>query len=190
GWPKTSASSWAPWKRANWLPMGRRSGPDPGRIRSALAKLLALGPGGWWRLAEAQWALAGAAATVRRAPRGRIVETLTAGSEGAGQARPEDGARVEEIALAVDRVARLGLGRPLCLVRSLALHRLLVREGVPGSRIRFGVRMESSVFEAHAWVEWNGEVVGEPAEWVRRFQPFSEVPAGPAPAWTRGSPSP
>src|SRR5262245_57087690 len=48
-----------------------------------------------------------------------------------------------------------------CLERSLTLWWLLARRGI-ASRLRIGARKTGQKFEAHAWVEWNGEAVGEP----------------------------
>ncbi len=56
-----------------------------------------------------------------------------------GQARA---ALVARTVRALDRAARRGLFRPSCLVRSLALLRLLERGGVSGARMRIGVRRE------------------------------------------------
>jgi len=82
-------------------------------------------------------------------------------------------------------VARWGISRPLCLARSLAYRDLLEREGIPGSRIRVGVRKGPRGFEAHAWVEWGGGVVGEDPAWVAGFAPLADprvdASGGPAP---------
>jgi hypothetical protein len=48
-----------------------------------------------------------------------------------------------------------------CLHRSLALQHLLLRRGV-ATRLRIGVRREGESLEAHAWLEWQGQAIGEP----------------------------
>lgn len=48
-----------------------------------------------------------------------------------------------------------------CMERSLTLWWLLARRGIT-SRLRIGARKTDEKFEAHAWVERNGEAVGEP----------------------------
>lgn len=96
-----------------------------------------------------------------------------------GEPDPNDRARVKEVGLAIDRVARLGLFRPRCLPRSIAYRRILQSEGIPGSRIRVGVRLAESGFEAHAWVEWGEVVVGEDPAYVARFDPLADA-ASPA----------
>jgi hypothetical protein len=81
-------------------------------------------------------------------------------------------ARARALAEAVDIVARRGLTRPQCLVRSLALCRLLERSGEPGSVLRVGVRRTDTGFAAHAWVEVGGEVLGDEAWHVQTFAPI------------------
>ncbi len=56
-----------------------------------------------------------------------------------------------------------GLGRRLrltCLPRSLALCSLLREQGHPAV-VRIGVRREAGQLLAHAWVELDGDVLGE-----------------------------
>ncbi len=93
-------------------------------------------------------------------------------------------------ALAVERVARLGVGRGLCLVRSLALMDLLDRDGLSGGRIRIGVRRARGVFEAHAWVEWKGSVIGDDPLYVGTFLPLSGSEGMPGDlSWASAPPS-
>lgn len=88
-------------------------------------------------------------------------------------ARPT--ARAWQLALAVNRVARFGVTRPRCLARAIALHRLLDAEGEGGSLVRVGVRRGPAGFEAHAWVEVCGVVVGDRDAHVRSFAPVRGV---------------
>lgn len=112
---------------------------------------------------------------VRSRPQGVLIQEIAATADSAGEGSPLDRTRVEAIGLAIDRMARVGLRRPLCLVRSIALQRLIDRHGIPGSRIRVGVRMNGAAFEAHAWVEWMGTVIGEDPDRVKTFRPFSDL---------------
>jgi hypothetical protein len=75
----------------------------------------------------------------------------------------------------VRRAAAYGLFRPLCLVRSVALNRMLDQYGFHGSRIRVGVRLVDGKFAAHAWVEYEGQVLGDDVEHVRGFEELSDV---------------
>ncbi len=67
--------------------------------------------------------------------------------------------------------AGYGLVRGNCLSRSLTLCYLLRREGYD-ARLRLGGRHEFKRFEAHAWVELNGEPVDEHDEIRGSFVPF------------------
>ena len=107
--------------------------------------------------AWAQLELLRAQVIVWRRPIGRLITESTPQPERAGEASPESVAqRAAGIARAVDRAARRGVFRPKCLVRSMALHRMLERSGIHGSVIRIGVRREGEELLAHAWVEHRG----------------------------------
>ena len=140
------------------------------RIR-ALRKLVALPPGDWWWIARAQWRLVHARVLLAVRERGRLVEpepvtaTLAAG----------DLAHARRCALMIRRAARFGLFRPSCLVQSLALVSLLTAEGIAGARIRVGVRQRDGAIQAHAWVEYGGEVIGDFDEHVASFTELTDV---------------
>jgi hypothetical protein len=73
-----------------------------------------------------------------------------------------------------------GLTRCTCLEESLALWYLLGRQNI-SSRIRIGVRRQAGKFEAHAWVEYEGEALNQPEELHRHYAPFeSEFDTLPA----------
>ncbi len=86
-----------------------------------------------------------------------------------------DSSRKQSVIRAIDRVATFGFWRPLCLARSLALHRMLERHRVPGSVIRVGVRRDGSSLEAHAWVEIDGEIIGDDPSHVHRYQRVDDL---------------
>ncbi len=89
-----------------------------------------------------------------------------------------DARRAWDVAVAVHRAARYGPFRPRCLTRSIALQRLLVRQGLLAD-IRVGVRRTSGGLVAHAWVELDGHVVGDEAEHVRRYAQLADFRAAP-----------
>ena len=64
-----------------------------------------------------------------------------------------------------------GFTRATCLEQSLALWYLLGRQRI-SSRIRVGVRRQAGKFEAHAWVEYEGEALNQPEELHRHYAPF------------------
>jgi hypothetical protein len=158
-----------------------------------LRKLILAGPSGWLLLFRAQAAVFRARRRIRNTPTGQLFREVdgsgavprgekTQGREGArGSNRSFHGTSpalppraVEARALAVERVARLGIGRGLCLVRSLALMELLTRDGLPGGRILVGVRRARGTFEAHAWVEWHGHILGDDPTYVASFLPLTD----------------
>jgi hypothetical protein len=150
--------------------------------------LIALGPRGWWRLAEAQAAVFRAHAQVRLRPLGALVadsaSSAVSGNVERGAAAPRQPAAppgLSDLALAraleqaVSRVSRLGLTRPLCLARSLALVDLLRRHGIDDAAVCVGVRMIDRSLRAHAWVEWRGVVLGDSVESVRTYTPIRDL---------------
>lgn len=77
-----------------------------------------------------------------------------------------DLAAVRGIERSVATAAALYPGRALCLEQSLVLYWLLRRRGV-AARYCHGVAARP--FQAHAWLEYQGEVVTDVAEHARRF---------------------
>lgn len=134
-------------------------------------KLAGLSLGDWAELVRAQWALLEANAIVRGRPLGSLA--TPAGSTGT-----PDAARLPEArraALAIVRAARFGLFRPKCLVRSVALSRMLTARGIDGAMVRVGVRRTNGEFLAHAWVELAGETLGDTDEHVGSFAPLTNL---------------
>lgn len=160
-------------KRLRWL------------VLHPTAKLATLSLSQWRHLFHAQFALLAAQALVWMRPLGRLVDSAPsdplAGSSAASvgevsaAATPPLGDLPVQLALGVRRAAAYGVFRPLCLVRSVALNRMLERHGIHGSRIRVGVRLVDGSFAAHAWVEYQGHVLGDEVEHVSNFADLSDV---------------
>jgi Transglutaminase-like superfamily len=127
----------------------------------------------WLDYGRAQLALFGALLEVRLRSRGRLLaydaEVMTQ------SLAPGQLARAAELELALSRAVRYGIFRPKCLARSVALHRLLLAAGIPGSRIRIGVRRESDELKAHAWVTLADRVVGDDPRFVTRFTEMADA---------------
>lgn len=140
--------------------MADSDGPAPGWADTAMAALM---------LARAAWRV-----RVRR-------EGLTrSGAADAGAAGRADLDRARQIAAAVDRAGRLAPAEPSCLTRSLALKELLDARGLDGARVRVGVRREEgSRFEAHAWVEYAGRALGDPAHGPGDFATLEGLEVAP-----------
>jgi hypothetical protein len=68
----------------------------------------------------------------------------------------------------VGYAARLHLIPMTCLVKSLALQKMLGRRDVP-SQIKIGVQKIQDTVFAHAWVEVNKKPIGEVADIAQKF---------------------
>ncbi len=87
--------------------------------------------------------------------------------------REEQEVVVKRLHALVAIAARHHLISAYCLHRSLALLYLLHRRAIP-VQLRLGVRRDESNLEAHAWLEWQGQPVGEMAP---SFAALEEHPA-------------
>jgi len=90
----------------------------------------------------------------------------------------------QEVAQSTIRAVRSaelhGLGAPNCLERSLALWWLLRRRGI-GAELHIGAAKHGGRFQAHAWVEFNGEVLNDSADVHRHYMRFdAPIAAGAA----------
>jgi hypothetical protein len=142
--------------------------------RGLLRRLRTLSAPEWTELVWAQWTLIRVQLLLWTRPRRRLV-VPSGGARGAvgdgGEVTPE----MRRLALAVERAAEYGLYRPSCVVRSLALHRMLGSRGIRGSAVRVGARLERGHFTAHAWVEYNGHVLGDRDWHVKKFAELAQM---------------
>jgi hypothetical protein len=147
------------------------------RVTRLLHKLATLSPREWVDLLQAQVALLAAQVSVWTRPTGRLVSPAGSRDDAVSQSSSPSAlmGRAQQLGLAVSRAGDYGVFRPLCLVRAVALHKMLERHGIRGSRIRIGVRMRRGRFGAHAWVEYGGRVVGDNIEHVGSFAELAEV---------------
>lgn len=118
-------------------------------------------------LLEAQWLLVYCQVLRRRRPVGQLL-TLDTEVDPRPIERHEI-VPIRSVTWALTRAARYGVFRPRCLVRSLALQRMLRRHGVDGAEIRIGVRFQDGEFGAHAWIELDGRVLGDSPQHVQTF---------------------
>jgi hypothetical protein len=77
-----------------------------------------------------------------------------------------DATTVKAAERAVATAGALYPGRALCLEQSLVLYYLLRRRGVP---VTYCQGVQPHPFEAHAWIEYRGEVITDVPEHVKRF---------------------
>ena len=134
-----------------------------------LVRLPVLSSREWTDFVRAHAALLYGALAVRLRSRGRLLAPPVGAGAGAGTVTPVVWKRVSQLEQALARAIKYGLLRPACLPRSVALHWLLTHSGIPGSRIRIGVRPESGGLTAHAWVTLAGQVVGDDPAFVARY---------------------
>lgn len=127
-------------------------------------------------LVTAQGVLLSALWALRRRPRGQLLRPVAARG---GMRHPRDEQWIERMATAIDRVARFGLFRPTCLVRAIALERLLRHTEAGAAAVRIGIRRHRTVLLAHAWIELGGRVVGDDPARVRQFIPLHDFSALP-----------
>lgn len=151
-----------------------RVGRTATRYRGIASKLLALSAQEWRDLIAAQWALLRAQYILRSRPEGKLVEVELdqPSDESRDLSRQADAQR---LARAISRAANFGVIRPACLVRSMALCRLLESRGIDGSRVEVGVAMRDGRFVAHAWVRWRGQILGDEESRIQEYRPMSGV---------------
>lgn len=136
-----------------------------------LVTLLITDPAAITDLLEAQWELVRARLARKRQPLGQLIEGVP------NQPLPVivEIVPAHRAADAVDRVSRLGVFRPTCLERALALQRMLHRRKLGPAVIRIGVRIRNGVFSAHAWIQLGDLVLGDDSWRAPRFQPLEDV---------------
>ena len=61
----------------------------------------------------------------------------------------------------------------------MALSRMLETRGITGAVVRVGVRRTNGEFLAHAWVELNGETLGDADDHVGTFIPLTNLEVRP-----------
>lgn len=145
-----------------------------------LRRALSLPPQDWRRLWQAWWLLVGVDLGLRLLPFRRVQAWLVETPQCAAPLPPEQAqAVIEHTAWLVDVARRYHPARYTCLRRALVLQRLLYREGV-ATQLRFGVRKEGGQLQAHAWLEFQGQPVGDPEALTGRFVPLAEAAAKPA----------
>lgn len=88
----------------------------------------------------------------------------------------------------LNAVARYPRPWARCLQRSLALCLWLERQGF-NPELKIGVRKEGAALEAHAWVEYCGEVINDSPDVSQIFAPMagSSVVMARAKEWVRGN---
>ncbi len=129
-------------------------------------------------LLRAQWALIHAQVLRWIRPVGEFVSPVAPTPAGAPESAWADDdvvATAACLALAIHRAAENGIFRPRCLVRAVALARMLESRGISGSQLRVGIRWQGDEFAAHAWIEYRGRILGDVAEHVNNYIPLMDM---------------
>lgn len=84
-------------------------------------------------------------------------------------------ARAQRQAQLTAIAARHGFYKANCLPQSLALCRVLRKQGLP-AQIRIGVQVNAQPFQAHAWVELDGVPLGQSVDAYKAFDRLSADP--------------
>ncbi len=136
-----------------------------------LARQLAAGD--WLVLAEAWGSLLFFDLASRRASFERL-QTLAC-PQLSGRQDADDGFdSAHRLAWLLGIAARLHSITMTCLVRSLALCWMLRKRGFP-AQVRLGADKSATGFQAHAWVEVDGQPIGEEQASARRFIPLQPI---------------
>lgn len=143
--------------------------------RGILKKLRALNWSDWRDLARAEAALGQTQLLVWLLPRGKLLAKSHQAEGREGQPLTDVPDRIHQLAQAVARASRYGPLRPSCLIRAIALQRLIERAGYSGSRVRVGVRLGGTQLEAHAWVDYMGIPIGDDISHVGQFEEISPL---------------
>lgn len=149
----------------------------PRVIAETLRRVRRLSAADWADVVSAQIALFSAQRAVARRPVGQLVSPAPSDTAEESTVLSPPDPRAARFARAVNRAATYGVFRPRCLVRALALNRLLEAQGITGSWIRIGVRWDDGRFTAHAWVEYRQRPLGDPVEHVTPFAALADVRA-------------
>jgi len=127
----------------------------------------------------AELALVRAQLTVWTRPKGRLLAATNPPTEKSG-GDTVGVATGERLAQAINRASQHGFFSPQCLVRAVALNRMLEAHGIQGSTIRIGVRWLDGEFIAHAWVERDGVILGDTAANTATFVPLTDARVSPS----------
>jgi hypothetical protein len=121
----------------------------------------------WFTLVEAWWVLLGFRLAMRWVNFDRL-EAFTQPAEEGAINHPDALEWAHRRQRLISLAGRLHIPAMKCLPRALALRWMLSRHAIP-SQLRIGMNKASTGFFAHAWVEVDGEAVGEPEDITGNF---------------------
>ena len=143
-------------------------------MKHKLVKALSLSRGEWWLLTRA-WILlllVDVGLRSRMMSFRRLQKILAPKSRTLDKSQPEDSwGAIRRLRRWVDTAARYHLYPMTCLRRSLVLQRLLGQQGIAAD-LQIGVRKEEEKLNAHAWLAYHGQPLGEPGNITEHYIPL------------------
>jgi hypothetical protein len=79
------------------------------------------------------------------------------------------------LGVAVRRAAEFGIFRPACLAQAIALHRMIHRRGITGTRVEVGVVLRDRKLMAHAWVRYGDVIASDDPDVGARYTPLESL---------------
>lgn len=147
-------------------------------MRRKLRTALTLSWRDWWNLFQAWLLLLAVDLSLRLLPFQRVQGLLVLGRKDVGNLQTDEAqATMQRLRRLVSMAGRHHLYPMSCLRQSLALQWLLGRRGIVAD-LRFGVRKEVDGLDAHAWLEYAGQPIGEPQATAVHFTPLVAREAG------------
>jgi len=138
----------------------------------ALGRLVRLPRTEFTDLLAAQRELLRARRRLKREPPGALIKPV---GDRSGSEKAPDRDRLRRIATSIERASSYGVFRPTCLVRAVSIERLLSDAcGDSGAVVRVGVQTKDGELLAHAWIELDGEIIGDRSSVVRKFTPLQD----------------
>jgi len=144
-------------------------------MKHKLVKALSLSLGEWWLCTRA-WVLlilVDVGLRSRIMSFRRLQKILAPKSRTLDKSQPEDAwGAIRRLRRWVDIAARYHLYPMTCLRRSLVLQRLLGQQGIAAD-LQIGVRKKEENLDAHAWLEYHGQPIGESEYITGYFAPLA-----------------
>ncbi len=146
-------------------------------MKHKLVKALSLSRGEWWLLTRA-WVLlllVDVGLRSRMMSFRRLQKILAPKSLTMDKSQPEVArGTIRRLRRWVDTAARYHLYPMTCLRRSLVLQRLLGKQGI-AAELQIGVRKEDENLNAHAWLEYHGQPIGESESILEHYLPLTAL---------------
>jgi hypothetical protein len=143
-------------------------------LRRKLRSARRLSASDWRVLARAWYLLLLADVGLRVLPFRRVQRGVPPAADVLVGPSEEIAATLRRLRQLVDMAARNHLYPMTCLRRALVLQRMLAQRGI-ATKLEIGVRKEAGALAAHAWLEYDGQPIGQPEAIAARYAPLATV---------------